>query len=50
MTSNFLVSSITTLISGFLFDRLGGVITFRLAAIFALAAIPIVLIFKEKKN
>ncbi len=48
MTSNFLVSSITTLITGYAFDTLGNVLTFKLAAFFAFASIPIVLLLKEK--
>ena len=50
MTSNFLVGSITTLITGYAFDHLGNTVTFRLAALIAFLSIPVVLLFKEKKS
>lgn len=49
MTSNFLVSSITTLITGYAFDTIGNAATFRIAAFVALSAIPLVLLVKEKE-
>jgi FSR family fosmidomycin resistance protein-like MFS transporter len=48
MTSNFLVGSIATLITGYAFDHLGNSLTFRISAFLAFAAIPIVLLLKEK--
>ena len=50
MTTNFLVSSLTTLITGIAFDHLGNNITFRLAAIVAVIAVPVAYFFREKKE
>lgn len=50
MTTNFLVSSLTTLIAGIAFDRLGNEITFRLAAVLALFAIPVAYFYRDRKK
>ncbi|MBA7580870.1 Fosmidomycin resistance protein [subsurface metagenome] len=49
MTSNFIISSITTLITGFFFDKLDNELTFKISGAVAFLAIPVVLLYKEKK-
>ena len=49
MTSNFIISSITTLITGFFFDKLDNELTFKISGAIAFLAIPVVLLYKEKK-
>ncbi len=48
MTTNFLVGSLTTLITGISFDHLGNEVTFRLAALVAFLAVPFAFYFREK--
>lgn len=48
MTSNFLVGSLSTLLTGISFDKLGNDLTFRIAAIVAFFAIPVVFLYKEE--
>ena len=50
MTSTFIVSSITTLIAGYLLDTLGNELTFKISGGIAFLAIPAVLLFKEKSK
>lgn len=47
MTANFLVGSLTTLITGISFDHLGNEVTFRLAALVAFLAVPFAFYFRE---
>ncbi|MBN1596785.1 MAG: MFS transporter [Bacteroidales bacterium] len=47
MTSNFLIGSLSTLLTGIAFDTLGYQITFKLGAAVAFLAIPVVLLFNN---
>lgn len=47
MTSNFLISSVATLITGYFLDTLGNELTFKIAAMIAFLTIPVVLFYKE---
>ena len=49
MTSNFIISSLTTLITGFFLDKLDNELTFKISGAIAFLAIPVVLLYKEKK-
>ncbi|MGD2034890.1 MAG: MFS transporter [Bacteroidales bacterium] len=48
MTSNFLISSLSTLITGYFLDKLGNETTFRISALIAILTIPVVLLYREK--
>lgn len=48
MTSNFLMSALATMLAGFGFDHLGYILSFKIAAILALFAIPIILLLPKK--
>ncbi len=48
MTSNFLTGSIATLLAGWSFDKIGYIPSFKIAAIVAIAAIPIILYLPKK--
>ena len=48
MTSNFLTSALATLLAGYAFDNFGYIPSFKMAAIAALIAIPIVLYLPKK--
>jgi FSR family fosmidomycin resistance protein-like MFS transporter len=49
MTSNFLISSITTLLTGYGFDHFGNEVTFKFAAFMALLAVPVTFFIKRRK-
>jgi len=48
MTSNFLISSLATLITGYFLDHLSNELTFKISGAIAFLAIPVVLLYKEK--
>ncbi len=48
MTSNFLTGSLATLLAGWGFDKIGYIPSFKIAAIVAIAAIPIILYLPKK--
>ena len=48
MTSNFLISSLATLITGYFLDHFGNELTFKISGVIAFLAIPVVLLYKEK--
>ena len=48
MTSNFLISSVATLITGYFLDTLGNELTFKIAAMIAFLTIPVVLFYDEE--
>ncbi len=49
MTSNFLIGSVTTLITGFFLDKLDNELTFKISAFIAFLTIPVVMLYKEEK-
>ncbi len=49
MTTSFLVSSLTTLVTGISLDHLGNTLTFKLAAVVAFFAVPFAFYFRGKE-